>query len=108
MTDTLALLVLLFILLAIAFVLPHIIMNRTIPKVIGVLRQHNATSEEQAVFADEIGLAPKPYLQRMIRAKDQKPKALQMLIRLGIVKQNATGKVYLCQEELAKTKWSDL
>lgn len=108
MTDTQTLLILIGAMIVIAFVLPHIIMNRTIPKVIKILREHNAVGEEHAVAAKDMGLTPKPYMQRVLRTKDHKPRALQILIQLEIVKQNPDGTVYLSEEGLAKTKWSHL
>ena len=106
MTDDLALILLLIVLLALALVLPHIILRRTIPKVINILRTHNATSEDRAVYAHEMGLAQKPLLERALKPKDNKPKALEALVQLNLVKYDDQGRVYLCEEALATTEWS--
>lgn len=108
MSDILALLMLLGVIVALALVMPLFIMNRTIPRVIEIMRAHNAVDREHAVAAEDMGLTPKPYMQRILSARDHKPRALQLMLQLEIVKLDSEGRMYLCEEELKKTKWAHL
>ena len=108
MTDNQIIWILIGVLVAVVFILPHIIMSRTIPKVIRILRRKNAVGADHAFSVDELGLANKPFFQRTLGPRDHKPKALQLLIKMGVAKYDDKGRVYLCEQELAKTKWSHL
>lgn len=108
MNDILGMLLLIGVIVTLALVMPLFIMNRTIPKVIRIMREHKAVGREHAVTAEELGLAPRPFMQRALRARDHKPRALQLMVQLDIVKLDDEGKYYLCEEELGKTKWAQL
>jgi hypothetical protein len=102
--------VLIFIGLAVAalLVVPRLIMLRTIPKVIAIFRETGAVGVDNARSHEELGLAPKGVLDRMLRARDHKPRALELLIGADIVQIDSVGKLYLSEAKLAKTRWSHL
>ena len=107
MNETALLWLLLIGMLAIGFVLPQLMVRFSAPKVVRILREHGATDAEHAVLAADMGLAEKTMWERAFRRRDFKPKALLAMIHLGVVRQDHDGKVYLCEEELAKTVWKD-
>ncbi len=92
----------------VVFFLPQWILVRTIPKVIRVFRKFNAVSPETAREIEEMGLKPKPMLERMFRRRDHKPRALQFMLRVGLVDMTEEGKVYLDEEKLSQTRWHNL
>jgi len=101
---------LIFVGLAVAalLVVPRFIMLRTIPKVIVIFREAGAVGVDNARSHEELGLAPKGVLDRMLGARDYKPRALNLLIGADIVQLDAAGKLYLSELELSKTRWSHL
>ncbi len=86
------------------FVIPRFTVMRAARKVIGIFRQAGAISPDRAKTAAELGLEPKPLLQRMMHMRDHKPNALHSLIMAGIVQDTGEGKLYLLEEKLAGTK----
>jgi len=46
--------------------------------------------------------------QRMWKPRDYKPRALQLLLNANIVQMTPDGKLYLAEENLAATKWSNI
>ena len=73
-----------------AFVLPGLLMNRAIRAVIRILRQKGAVDAEHAQTAEELELAPKPYLQRVFSRKDYKPRALDGSVVLPQLRDSGT------------------
>ena len=108
MQETLIIIVLVIVLLAVYLVVPHLILARTVPVVIDILRRANAVGIENARSTHELGLAEKPLIERALHKKDHKPRALQALLTLGVVKLDDSGQVYLCEQGLAKTRWANL
>lgn len=92
----------------VVFFLPQWILVRTIPKVIRIFRKFNAASPETAREIEEMGLKPRPMLERMFRRRDHKPRALQFMLRVGLVGMTEEGKVYLDEEKLSQTRWHNL
>ena len=107
MNETALLWLILITLLAIAFVLPQLMVRFSAPKVVRILREHGAVDVAHAAFAADMGLGEKTMWERAFRRRDFKPKALLAMIHLGVVQQDDQGRVYLCEEELAKTVWKD-
>ncbi len=99
--------------MAIAFILvvffvPQWILIRNIPKVIRIFRKFNAVNPKTAKTIEEMGLKPKPMLERMFRRRDHKPRALQFMLRVSIVDVTEDGKLYLNEEKLTQTRWRNL
>lgn len=94
---------LVIILLLAMFVLPQFMMRRAIKAVIKIFRQHNAIGPKNAKSAEELGLQQKGMIDRMMRPRDYKPRALQFLMSHEIVKITNDGKLYLLEEKLDAT-----
>jgi len=99
--TSIGIVVLLIILLLVAwFFIPRWLMRRAARQVIKILRRHNATDSKNARTIDELGLRAPGVLDRMMRRRDYKPQALQMLIQAEIVQITEDGKLYLSEEKL--------
>ncbi len=99
--------------MAIAFILvvffvPQWILVRNIPKVIRIFRKFNAINPKTALTVEELGLKPKPMLERMFRRRDHKPRALQFMLRTAMVEVTEDGKLYLDEEKISQTRWYNL
>ena len=91
--------------LVIMFGLPQMLIRRTIPSVLKIFIEHNATSPQNAKTVDELGLADQTLTQRLWKPRDYKPRALQLLLSSNIVQMTADGKLYISEENLNATKW---
>ncbi len=74
--------------------------RRAIFKVIEIFYRHLALDTKGAKTPHELGLERPDFLQRMMRPRDYKQYALQILIRREIVLQNEEGKLYMVEEKL--------
>ena len=74
--------------------------RRAIFRVIEIFYRHQATDTKEAKTLPELGLERPDFLQRMMRPRDYKQYALQILIKREIVLQNEEGKLYLVEERL--------
>ncbi len=92
----------------VVFFVPQWILVRNIPKVIRIFRKFNAVNPKTALTIEELGLKPKPMLERMFRRRDHKPRALQFMLRVALVEVTEDGKLYLDEEKLAQTRWRNL
>ncbi len=92
----------------VVFFVPQWILVRNIPKVIRVFRNFNALNPKTAQTIEELGLNPKPMLERMFRRRDHKPRALQFMLRVAMVEVTEDGKLYLNEEKLVQTRWRNL
>ncbi len=108
MSDVLFIVLMVVLFIAVMIFLPQFMLTRNIPKVIRIFREHNAVGEKNAKEIGELGLLPKPMLQRMLRRRDYKPQALQFLLRTTIIEMTEEGKVYLNEDNLFRTKWRNL
>jgi hypothetical protein len=105
MSDWLIIVILIILFLVVLLVLPQLMIARAVPKVIKIFRKGNAVGIKNAKAVAELGLQPKGITERMMRPRDYKPRALQLLIQLNIVQMTEDGKVYLSEEMLANTRW---
>ena len=105
MDDTLMVIVLVIVFIVVALVLPQFLVMRTVPKVIRIFRQNNAVGAKNAKPIEELGLKQRSVIENMLRRRDYKPRALQLLISTNIVQMTEDGKLYLDEENLAMTKW---
>jgi hypothetical protein len=74
--------------------------RRAVFKVIEIFYRNQALDTKGAKTLQELGLERPDFLQRMMRPRDYKQYALQILIRREIILQNEEGKVYLVEERL--------
>jgi hypothetical protein len=101
--HTTALFILLIIILAILgfFVLPRIRIRRAVKQVVAIFERNNALDVSSAKTIDELGLRPPTFLEGMMRIRDFKPYALQILMNAEVVCQTDGGRLYLSQDRLA-------
>jgi len=105
MANTITIIVLVILFILIVFVIPMFLFVRNVPKVIRIFRFQNAVGARNARTIDELGLRPKPMLQRIFSRRDYKPQALQSLIKANIIQITDEGKLYLSEEILAESRW---
>ena len=74
--------------------------KRAVSKVIEIFYQRNAVGMKGAKTLHELGLERPDFVQRMMRPRDYKQDALQILIRRGIIFQNEDGRLHLVEENL--------
>ena len=74
--------------------------RRAIFKVIEIFYQHHALDMKGAKTQHELGLERPDFLQRMMKPRDYKQYALQILIKREIILQNEEGKLYMVEERL--------
>ena len=103
--DTNALFILLIVFLAIVgfFVLPRIRIRRAVDQVVGIFWRNKALDVRSAKTIDELGLRPPTFLEGMLRMRDFKPYALQILMHTEAVRQTDGGRLYLAQDRLPAT-----
>jgi hypothetical protein len=103
--DTYALFILLLVILAILgfWVLPRMRIKRAVNQVVAIFKRNNALDVRSAKTIDELGLRPPTFLEGMIRMRDFKPYALQILMKAEVVQQTDGGRLYLIQDKLAAT-----
>jgi hypothetical protein len=103
--DADALFILLIVVLAIVgfFVLPRIRIRRAVDQVMAIFERNNAVDVRSAKTVDELGLRPPTFLEGMLRMRDFKPYALQILMHTEVVRQTDGGRLYLAQNRLPAT-----
>lgn len=101
--STNALFILLIVVVAIVgfFVLPRIRIKRAISQVVAIFERNNALDVRSAKTTDELGLRPPTFLEGMMRMRDFKPYALQILMHHEVIRQTDGGRLYLAQDKLA-------
>ncbi len=74
--------------------------KRAIFKVIDIFYRHQALGTNGARTRHELGLERPDFLQRMMKPRDYKQYALQILIKREMVVEDEEGKLYLVEERL--------
>jgi hypothetical protein len=74
--------------------------KRALLKVIGIFYQHEALGMRDAKTVRELGLERPDFVQRMMRPRDYKQYALQILIERGMVSVIEDGKLFLVEDKL--------
>jgi len=105
MGDTFFMILMIVIFIVVLLVLPQFLVMRSAPKVIRIFRQKNAVGAKNAKTIEELGLKPRSVIENMLRRRDYKPRALQLLISADIVQMTEDGKFYLDEESLSMTRW---
>jgi hypothetical protein len=72
--------------------------KRATEEVISRFCTYDALEIKRARTVEDLGLAPRDFLQRIFRARDYKPYALRFLSQAGIVRKTQEGKLYLVEE----------
>ena len=98
-----ALFVIVIIILAVLglFVIPRFMMKRAISRVIGTFRQQYALDAKSARTLQELGLAPRGFMEGMFRGRDYRPYALNILQKGDIVVVTEDGRLYLSEDKLS-------
>ena len=107
MSDVTLFVVLVVVLLAVVILLPQLLLRAAIPKVVRILREHDATNADSAVLAQDVGLPSASFVERSFKPRDYKPKALLGLIQLEIVHVTDDGRVYLDEAALSGSPFRD-
>jgi len=95
-------LILILVILAFAgtFFVRSVLTKRAVFKVIKIFYQHHALGIQSAKTLRELGLERPDLLQRLIRPRDYKQYALQILVKKGIILINADGRAYMVEKNL--------
>ena len=107
MNDWVIIVILVIVLLVAMFVVPQFLIARAMKKVIKIFRENNAVGVRHAKTAEELGLEQKGMLDRLMKPRDYKPRALQYLMQVNIVDMTEDVKLYLMEENLANTKFGN-
>jgi len=83
------------------FVLPRMRMKRAVSQVVAIFERNNALDARSAKTIDELRLRPPAFLEGMLRMRDFKPPALQVLMQSEVVRQTEDGRLYLSQDKFA-------
>ena len=83
------------------FWLRDFLTKRGILKVVKIFYQHNALGMNGAKRPRELGLERPDLVQRMMKPRDYKQTALQLLIKRGVIIV-ADGRLYLVEDRLAE------
>jgi hypothetical protein len=100
--NTTALVILLIIVLAaLGFFVLRIRIRRAAKQIIAIFERDNALDARSAKTIDELRLRPPTFLESMLRMRDFKPYALQILMKAEVVRQTDGGRLYLSRDKLA-------
>jgi hypothetical protein len=81
------------------FWLRNFLTQRGVLKVVKIFYQHNALGMNGAKTPRELGLQRPDLVQRLMKPRDYKQTALQLLLKEGVVSVT-DGKIYLVEEKL--------
>jgi hypothetical protein len=84
--------------------IPQWMLKRAMRQVIGILRGQNATSAENAKALDELGFKPRGIMQNVMRGRDYKPYAVDLMVKAQIIQLTEDGRLYLSEEKLSNSK----
>lgn len=101
MTNVLAIIIIIIFSFLAIVMIPMLMTRRAVHQVVRIFRKQNALSPENARTADELRLIPLSLGQRIFKARDYKPRALDSLISSNIVQQTEDGKLFLSEEALS-------
>jgi hypothetical protein len=82
------------------FFLRTVFTRKAMFKVVKIFYQHHALGINDAKTLRELGLERPDFLQRMMKARDYKQYALEILIKRGIINVNGDGRLYMVEEKL--------
>ncbi len=88
---------------AAVFVVPSFLLKRAIGQVIRIFRRSHSVCSEGTKTAEELGLQPPDFFEKLAKPKDYKPFALDALVETGIVRVEEDGKLCLLEEKLRES-----
>ena len=74
--------------------------RRAIFQVIEIFRQHNALRINDAKTLQELGLEKPDFARRIMRGRDFRQYALQILIKRGVIYVTEDGRLYMVEDKL--------
>jgi hypothetical protein len=74
--------------------------RRAIFKVLEIFCRHGALGVYEAKSLCDLGLERPDFIQRMVKPRDYKQYALQILVKQGIISVNEEGEFYLLEDRL--------
>jgi len=74
--------------------------RRAISKVIEIFHRHNALGIKDAKTLQELGLEKPNFAKRIMRGRDYKQYALQILMKRGLICLTEDGKLYMVEDKL--------
>lgn len=101
--EVLFIVVLILVTLLGLFVVPRFLIKRALKQVLKIFRRQEATSINHARTIDELGLRPRGFVEGMLRTRDYKPYALDLLRQGKIVMATEDGRLYLSEERLSNS-----
>lgn len=90
--------------LALLLFMPVALTRRAVRQVLEIFRKKQALSPENAKTIDELGLRPLSFRQRLFRARDYKPRAMNALVQAEVILSTEDGRLYLSEARLADAK----
>lgn len=83
-----------------SFYVRALLTRRAIFKVVEIFYRHQALAVKGAKTQGDLGLERPDFVQRMMKPRDYKQYALQILIKREIILQDEEGKLYMAEERL--------
>ena len=99
-SSVVLIIILLFLALGGTLFVRSFLTKRAIFKVVKIFYQHNALGTKDAKTLKELGLERPDFVQRMMKPRDYKQYAIQILLKRGVIHVNQDGKLYMVEEEL--------
>ena len=100
MIESALILTVLTIMLLASFAISGLLARRAMYQVIDKFCHYDALQASKAKTAEEFGLAPRDFFQRLFRPRDYKPYAVRFLKKAGAIRMTQEGKLYLVEEKL--------
>lgn len=82
------------------FLIPGWMTKRATVDVVGRFCSLNALRKQDARTREELGLNPPSFVDRMTKARDYKPYAVQALKSVNVIRTTEEGKMYMAEEKL--------
>ena len=101
--PTLIFIVVMILALGGVFYIRAFLTRRAIFKVIDIFYRHNAVGVNGAKTLHELGLENPSFIQRIMKPRDYKQFALQILMKRNIILVNEDGRFYMVEERLEHT-----
>ena len=102
--SALILVILVALFLLAIWLIPQWMLKRAMRQVIRIFRERNATNANNAKTIDELGLKPRSIMQNMLRGRDYKPYAVEIMVKAQVIQITEDGRLYLSEEKLSSSK----
>jgi hypothetical protein len=84
------------------FTIPYMLTRRAAAKVVAIFRGNCAMDPQSAKTADELGLRPQTLLSSIVRRRDYKSNAFQLLLKADVIIKTSDDRVYLSEKGLSR------